>query len=79
MFQVLVAQLESLLTWMMGAPAGLKLNNQLTLFLANFFLYHIYLWTGTVFYPATPLILLEPLYHFFTLAGKGPVDTSKRG
>ncbi|GFS15095.1 phosphatidylinositol N-acetylglucosaminyltransferase subunit Q-like [Elysia marginata] len=30
----------------MGAPAGLKLNAQLTNFLGHFFIYHIYLWTG---------------------------------
>ena len=33
----------------MGAPAGLKLNTQLTQFLGHFFLYHIYLWTGITF------------------------------
>ncbi|XP_067671864.1 phosphatidylinositol N-acetylglucosaminyltransferase subunit Q-like [Haliotis asinina] len=38
--------LTQLINWMMGAPAGLKLNSQLTHFLGHFFLYHIYLWTG---------------------------------
>lgn len=32
----------------MGAPAGLKLNKQLTEFLGHFFLYHIHLWKGVV-------------------------------
>lgn len=32
----------------MGAPAGLKLNKQLTEFLGHFFLYHIHLWKGIV-------------------------------
>ncbi|XP_041362454.1 phosphatidylinositol N-acetylglucosaminyltransferase subunit Q-like [Gigantopelta aegis] len=38
--------LTNLINWLMGAPAGLKLNSQLTQFLGHFFLYHIYLWTG---------------------------------
>ncbi|KAH3862458.1 hypothetical protein DPMN_025425 [Dreissena polymorpha] len=37
--------LKELLDWLMGAPAGLKLNSQLTHFLGKFFQYHIYLWT----------------------------------
>eukprot|EP00117_Sycon_ciliatum_P027307 scpid31418/ scgid1564/ Phosphatidylinositol N-acetylglucosaminyltransferase subunit Q; N-acetylglucosamyl transferase component GPI1; Phosphatidylinositol-glycan biosynthesis class Q protein len=36
--------LRSLINWLMGVPAGLKLNNQLSEFLGRFFLYHIYLW-----------------------------------
>lgn len=32
----------------MGAPAGLKLNKQLTEFLGHFFLYHIHLWKGII-------------------------------
>ncbi|XP_071107042.1 phosphatidylinositol N-acetylglucosaminyltransferase subunit Q-like [Haliotis cracherodii] len=40
------SSLTRLINWMMGAPAGLKLNTQLTHFLGHFFLYHIYLWTG---------------------------------
>ncbi|XP_013417502.1 phosphatidylinositol N-acetylglucosaminyltransferase subunit Q [Lingula anatina] len=39
-------QLNVLLKWMMGFPAGLKLNSQLDQLLGNFFLYHIFLWTG---------------------------------
>ncbi|KAK3089346.1 hypothetical protein FSP39_002904 [Pinctada imbricata] len=39
-------ELSTLLNWLMGAPAGLKLNKQLTEFLGHFFLYHIYLWKG---------------------------------
>ncbi|RUS83697.1 hypothetical protein EGW08_008545 [Elysia chlorotica] len=40
------SQLTDLVQWLMGAPAGLKLNAQLTNFLGHFFIYHIYLWTG---------------------------------
>lgn len=40
-----VAQLlTQLIQWLMGVPAGLKLNKTLTSFLGKFFLYHIYLW-----------------------------------
>ncbi|GFN98391.1 phosphatidylinositol n-acetylglucosaminyltransferase subunit q-like [Plakobranchus ocellatus] len=39
-------QLSDLVQWLMGAPAGLKLNAQLTNFLGHFFIYHIYLWTA---------------------------------
>lgn len=34
-----------LLNWLMGAPAGLKLNYKLTAFLGRFFMYHIWLWS----------------------------------
>lgn len=37
-------EIESLLNWLMGVPAGLKLNEPLAHFLGNFFLYHIFLW-----------------------------------
>lgn len=47
-------QMNLLLNWLMGAPAGLKLNRQLTEFLGHFFLYHIYLWRGY-------LSLLQPV------------------
>ncbi|XP_076460294.1 phosphatidylinositol N-acetylglucosaminyltransferase subunit Q-like [Babylonia areolata] len=38
--------LNDLLHWLMGAPAGLKLNAQLTQYMGHFFLYHVYLWSG---------------------------------
>ena len=37
-------RLDSLLCWLMGAPAGLKLNNELSSFLGNFFLFHVQIW-----------------------------------
>ena len=37
-------RLDSLLDWLMGAPAGLKLNNELSSFLGNFFLFHVDIW-----------------------------------
>lgn len=36
--------LRQLMTWLMGAPAGLKLNAVLSQSLGKFFLYHIHLW-----------------------------------
>lgn len=39
-----VQDLQSVVKWLMGAPAGLKLNAQLNSALGSFFLYHISLW-----------------------------------
>lgn len=44
--KVVAAELEQLLKWMMGVPAGLKLNKELAHFLGQFFIYHVYLWKG---------------------------------
>lgn len=38
--------LTSLINWLMGVPAGLKLNKPLNDFLGRFFMYHIYLWNS---------------------------------
>lgn len=59
-------ELKRLLEWLMGAPAGLKLNSQLTHFLGKFFQYHIYLWTGYL-YILRPV--LEPLLYYSSMAG----------
>jgi len=40
----IVFYLRRLLKWVMGAPAGLKLNSVLSQSLGKFFLYHIHLW-----------------------------------
>lgn len=37
-------ELQHLLQWLMGAPAGLKMNRALDQVLGRFFLYHIHLW-----------------------------------
>ncbi|CAH1795299.1 unnamed protein product, partial [Owenia fusiformis] len=44
--EIIATRLQHLLQWMMGVPAGLKLNSQLDQLLGKFFLYHIYLWRG---------------------------------
>ncbi|XP_069358750.1 phosphatidylinositol N-acetylglucosaminyltransferase subunit Q [Maniola hyperantus] len=40
----LVNLMYSLLKWLMGAPAGLKLNNAFNKMLGKYFLYHVELW-----------------------------------
>ncbi len=42
--QRVAKELQELLEWLMGAPAGLKMNRALDQVLGRFFLYHIHLW-----------------------------------
>lgn len=55
-----VLHLRALITWLMGAPAGLKLNSVLSMCLGRFFLYHIHLWV-TFLHVTTPYVS-----HFLT-------------
>uniref|UniRef100_A0A3B3ZUG7 Uncharacterized protein n=1 Tax=Periophthalmus magnuspinnatus TaxID=409849 RepID=A0A3B3ZUG7_9GOBI len=41
-------ELKGLLQWLMGAPAGLKMNRALDQVLGRFFLYHIHLWISYI-------------------------------
>ncbi|XP_054861441.1 phosphatidylinositol N-acetylglucosaminyltransferase subunit Q [Amphiprion ocellaris] len=41
-------ELDQLLQWLMGAPAGLKMNRALDQVLGRFFLYHIHLWISYI-------------------------------
>ncbi|XP_060696892.1 phosphatidylinositol N-acetylglucosaminyltransferase subunit Q [Hemiscyllium ocellatum] len=41
-------ELQELLEWLMGAPAGLKMNKALDEVLGRFFLYHIHLWISYI-------------------------------
>lgn len=41
-------ELNALLQWLMGAPAGLKMNRALDQVLGRFFLYHIHLWISYI-------------------------------
>ncbi|XP_060748169.1 phosphatidylinositol N-acetylglucosaminyltransferase subunit Q [Tachysurus vachellii] len=41
-------ELQDLLEWLMGAPAGLKMNRALDEVLGRFFLYHIHLWISYI-------------------------------
>ena len=49
-----IRNLRRLITWLMGAPAGLKLNSVLSGALGKFFLYHIHLWV-TFLHVTAPL------------------------
>jgi hypothetical protein len=37
-----------IINWLMGVPAGMKLNKPLNSFLGRFFMYHIYLWNSSL-------------------------------
>lgn len=52
---LIVHGLRRLITWLMGAPAGLKLNSVLSHSLGKFFLYHIHLWR-TFLHVITPYV-----------------------
>lgn len=52
---LVVMYLRNLLTWLMGAPAGLKLNTVLSQALGKFFLYHTHLW-ATFLYLTAPYV-----------------------
>uniref|UniRef100_A0A3Q0SU17 Phosphatidylinositol glycan anchor biosynthesis, class Q n=1 Tax=Amphilophus citrinellus TaxID=61819 RepID=A0A3Q0SU17_AMPCI len=41
-------ELDELLQWLMGVPAGLKMNRALDQVLGRFFLYHIHLWISYI-------------------------------
>lgn len=60
--EVVVSLLSRLLNWMVGAPAGLKLNKELAHFLGKFFHYHIYLWRSY-------LVLIQPYLHIIVWYG----------
>ncbi|XP_011310288.1 phosphatidylinositol N-acetylglucosaminyltransferase subunit Q [Fopius arisanus] len=53
-----VESLKSLIHWLMGSPAGLKLNHSFNKMLGKFFLYHIHLWW-------TFLVSIKPVMNFF--------------
>ncbi|KAL7979128.1 hypothetical protein Chor_015152 [Crotalus horridus] len=46
--QHIAQQLQNLLQWLMGVPAGLKMNRALDQVLGRFFLYHIHLWLSYI-------------------------------
>ncbi|XP_015924144.1 phosphatidylinositol N-acetylglucosaminyltransferase subunit Q isoform X2 [Parasteatoda tepidariorum] len=55
----IVNGLQKLIFWLMGVPAGLKLNIPLNSALGHFFLYHIYLWEAymTIVLPVFHIVL----------------------
>lgn len=50
----MVDSLESMIDWLMGWPAGLKLNSELDKFLGELFLWLIRMWTGAYSPPSPP-------------------------
>ncbi|KAL8175143.1 UNVERIFIED_CONTAM: hypothetical protein K2H54_014409 [Gekko kuhli] len=48
MADLVAQQLQDLLQWLMGVPAGLKMNRALDQVLGRFFLYHIHLWISYI-------------------------------
>jgi len=62
-FDTFIAWLQSIIEWLMGNPAGLKLNKPLNTTMGNFFLYHIYLWK-------TYITFLKPFLLYSLLALK---------
>lgn len=52
--------LQHLLQWLMGAPAGLKMNRALDQVLGRFFLYHLHLWISEcpLHCPPSPILAL---------------------
>lgn len=77
--EVTVAHLQSLITWMMENPGGLKLSSVLSQALGQFFLYHIHLWVTYIMlvvplitpylHHLLPLLQLLPLSLQLALAG----------
>lgn len=66
--QWVAEELQHLLQWLMGAPAGLKMNRALDQVLGRFFLYHIHLWisecwgwVGAWDFPGSLTWLLKPV------------------
>lgn len=57
MLQKVVTFLKDLINWLMGVPAGLKLNHALNNMLGKFFLYHIHMWW-------TFLLFMKPVMDF---------------
>ncbi|CAF3929773.1 unnamed protein product [Adineta steineri] len=58
--QNLTTWIKSIIEWLMHAPVGLKLNQPLVDFLARFYFYHIYLWSG--YLEALVITVLPYLY-----------------
>lgn len=65
--EVVVRTLQELLQWLMGIPAGLKLNYAFNNMLGQFFLYHINLW-WTFLVVTKPL--LEIMFYMFLCLGR---------
>nr|XP_026488206.1 phosphatidylinositol N-acetylglucosaminyltransferase subunit Q [Vanessa tameamea] len=65
----LVNLMYSLLKWLMGAPAGLKLNNAFNKMLGKYFLYHVELWWLFIDVSGEKLDVILHLYQYLGYLG----------
>uniref|UniRef100_A0A1E1WQB3 Phosphatidylinositol N-acetylglucosaminyltransferase subunit Q n=1 Tax=Pectinophora gossypiella TaxID=13191 RepID=A0A1E1WQB3_PECGO len=65
----LVNLLYSLLKWLMGSPAGLKLNNAFNKMLGKYFSYHIQLWWLFLDVTGEKLDIILHVYHYLGYLG----------
>lgn len=65
----LVNLMYSLLKWLMGAPAGLKLNNAFNKMLGKYFLYHVELWWLFIDVSGEKLDIVLNLYQYLGYLG----------
>ncbi|KAI5651876.1 n-acetylglucosaminyl transferase component (Gpi1) domain-containing protein [Phthorimaea operculella] len=63
----MVNMLYSLLKWLMGSPAGLKLNNAFNKMLGKYFSYHIQLWWLFLDVTGAKLDIILQVYHYLGL------------
>ncbi|XP_063362044.1 phosphatidylinositol N-acetylglucosaminyltransferase subunit Q [Cydia amplana] len=69
MLENLVNSLYTLLKWLMGVPAGLKLNNAFNKMLGKYFSYHIQLWWLFLEVTGEKLEVILQLFHYIGYAG----------
>lgn len=69
MLENLVNSLYTLLKWLMGVPAGLKLNNAFNKMLGKYFSYHIQLWWLFLEVTGEKLEFILQLFHYIGYAG----------
>ncbi|CAH2106392.1 unnamed protein product [Euphydryas editha] len=69
LLEKLVNLMYSLLKWLMGAPAGLKLNNAFNKMLGKYFLYHVELWWLFIDVSGEKLDIVLNLYQYLGYLG----------
>ncbi|XP_047995409.1 phosphatidylinositol N-acetylglucosaminyltransferase subunit Q isoform X2 [Leguminivora glycinivorella] len=69
MLETIVNSLYTLLKWLMGVPAGLKLNNAFNKMLGKYFSYHIQLWWLFLEVTGEKLEVILQLFHYIGYAG----------
>ncbi|XP_031765169.2 phosphatidylinositol N-acetylglucosaminyltransferase subunit Q isoform X2 [Galleria mellonella] len=69
MLEKLINLLYTLLKWLMGAPAGLKLNNAFNKMLGKYFSYHVQLWWHFLDVSGEKLDTALQIYHYLGYFG----------